>query len=338
MQKVKISIPGFKSQINISQFTDNYENIVDGFKFYVNSKHMDNPDFWFVIENLESNSESCNVNPKNVIFLTAETIFHDDYWLKPSKNEFLNQFSKIFSNYDTNHNEIKTSPFLPWMINSNHGDSIYGDHERNYNFFKNLDTIKKTKIISIIASNKTFTKEQKLRYDFANYISEYFGKELDWYGNGVNPINEKWHGIAPYKYHIVLENKFSNNIISEKLYDSFLGLSYPIYAGAKNVSDYFHDESLKTINLNNFEESKKIIENIIEQDVYEKNYSKLLDSKTLVLEKYNLFKRIAHIADENMTSAKKKRITLKSKDILTLKYERKYRIKKTLYQTLKRSI
>ena len=68
MQKVKISIPGFKSQINISQFTDNYENIVDGFGFYVNSKHMDNPDFWFVIEDLETNSETCNVNPKNIIF------------------------------------------------------------------------------------------------------------------------------------------------------------------------------------------------------------------------------------------------------------------------------
>ena len=216
MLKVKVSIPGFKSQINISQFTDNEENIVDGCKFFVNCSYMNKPDFWFIIEDLEAKTESCTINPNNIYFLTAETIFNYDYWLKPSKNRFLNQFEKIYSNYETNHKEIKSLPFLPWMINANHGDSIYSSHERDYTFFKNLETLDKTKTISIITSNKVMTSEQSLRYEFAKHISKNLGSELDWFGNGVNDLNEKWFGIAPYKYHIVMENKFSENIVSEK--------------------------------------------------------------------------------------------------------------------------
>tara|TARA_B100001057_G_C22845913_1_gene949037 strand:- start:1002 stop:2054 length:1053 start_codon:yes stop_codon:yes gene_type:complete len=337
MLKVKVSIPGFKSQINISQFTDNDENLVKGCKFFVNCSYMDKPDFWFIIEDLESKKESCFINPKNVYFLTAETIFNNDYWLKPSKNKFLNQFEKIYSNYETNHNEIKSLPFLPWMINANHGDSIYSSHERNYTFFKNLDSLNKKKTISIITSNKTMTSEQTLRYEFAKYISKNLSHEIDWFGNGVNVLEQKWSGIAPYKYHIVLENKFSENIISEKLYDSFLGLSFPIYAGAKNIYKYFDKNSLMTINLENFEESKKIIENTIKENLYEKYYTKLLDSKLLVLDKFNIFIRLADIANENFNQKNlTRKVILKNKSIFDKKYERNNLIKKFAYQKIKK--
>ena len=43
---------------------------------------------------------------------------------------------------------------------------------------------------------------------------------------GVNSLNDKWDGIHDYKYHIVLENE-ANYLISEKLFDSYLGLSFP---------------------------------------------------------------------------------------------------------------
>ena len=34
-----------------------------------------------------------------------------------------------------------------------------------------------------------------------------------------------------------------NNLISEKLYDSYLGLAFPIYFGAPNSGEYFPKNS-----------------------------------------------------------------------------------------------
>ena len=58
-----------------------------------------------------------------------------------------------------------------------------------------------------------------------------------WYGNGINQIEKKSDIIFNSKYHIVIENDSRNNLVSEKLYDSFLGLSFPIYYGATNIND-----------------------------------------------------------------------------------------------------
>ena len=42
---------------------------------------------------------------------------------------------------------------------------------------------------------------------------------------------------------MVLENQLGHNSMTEKLFDSYLGNSYPIYAGATNTEDYFPENS-----------------------------------------------------------------------------------------------
>ena len=39
------------------------------------------------------------------------------------------------------------------------------------------------------------TDNHKIRYEFTKKLKEYFGAELDWYGSGENPIENKWKGI-----------------------------------------------------------------------------------------------------------------------------------------------
>ena len=56
------------------------------------------------------------------------------YLLAERIEKFLDQFSKIFSNYEVNHRNKLTLPFLPWMINANHGDSVFHNHERDKTF------------------------------------------------------------------------------------------------------------------------------------------------------------------------------------------------------------
>jgi hypothetical protein len=205
MLNIKITIPGFKNDLNISQFTGNDNNIINGCRFYVNTSDLLEFDSWFVIENLYSDSETSLVPKNNVFFLTAETLWKENWWLKASKKKYLDQFSKIFTHYDTYHNEIKCPPFVPWMINANHGDSIFGKHERDLNYFISQNHLEKTKNLSIICSDKTFTEDHKQRFNFATKIKEHFQEDVDWFGNGVNAIEEKWEGISQYKYHIALE-------------------------------------------------------------------------------------------------------------------------------------
>ena len=74
-------------------------------------------------------------------------------------------------------------------------------------------------------------------------LKGYFGSDLDWYGVGENPIDSKWEGLKDYKYHIIIENGQKTNLMSEKLFDSYTGLSFPIYFGAPNTTEYFSKNS-----------------------------------------------------------------------------------------------
>ena len=205
MINIKVTLPGYNIKSSISQFTGNEENILDGCKFWIN-KNVDSPDVWFVFENIIDNYESCNINPENVIFLSAETSYNNEHFLKEPRIKFLNQFGQIHTSYETINNSIKSIPFLPWMINSNHGDSIYAPSRRDINYFSKVRNYEKTKKISVICSNKDFTNGHNKRLQFVYALKEHFGDSLDWFGNGINPLKEKWDGIAPYEYHISLEN------------------------------------------------------------------------------------------------------------------------------------
>tara|TARA_B110000444_G_C18850096_1_gene604878 strand:- start:627 stop:1643 length:1017 start_codon:yes stop_codon:yes gene_type:complete len=338
MLNIKLSMPGTKSNVNISQFTDNDENIVGNCQFFINTNRMEKPDFWFVIEDLDRIAETSYVSKSNLFFLTNETFWQDDYWTKPSKKGFLNQFSSVYSNYDTVPHGEKALPFLPWMINANHGDSIFENHERDKSYFTRLENIKKSKEISMVVSNKIFSPDHQLRFDFAKSIKDHFKDKIDWYGFGVKNINQKWEGISPYKYHIALENKTTDFVISEKLYDSFLGLSYPIYSGAPNVFEYFPKDSLTAININDVDESIEKIEKLIENKTYEKNLKYLLAAKELVLTTHNLFNRIVKIANTklNNNNENKSFVRLKSVDSCVKKYELTNGVQKSFFKLLGR--
>ncbi len=336
MINIKVTLSGYNVNSSISQFIGNEENILDGCKFWIN-KQIDSPDVWFIFENIIDDYESCKINPKNVIFLSAETLYNNEHFLKEPREKFLNQFGYIYSSYETKNNSIKATPFLPWMINANHGDSIYAPSQRDINYFSKVKKIEKTKILSVICSNKDFTPEHSKRLKFVYELKEYFGDSLDWFGNGIDPLEEKWTGIAPYKYHISLENKRKDYLVSEKLYDSFLGMSFPFYYGAPNASDFFPRQSFINIDIEDTKKSIEIIERGIQNNYYEKNIDFLDESKKLVIRDYNLFYRLTKIAksisDENKISLKKyKLVNLKS---FEESYKRKQNYLKKMYYFLR---
>lgn len=308
MKKVKLSIAGCpaNNQLNsdgfssISKFLPQGKNELSSFQFFVNQDVVD-PDYWFVIDELE-NIETANITKDRVFFLTAEVPFVTSYF---NDDEFLSQFAQIYSPHAIyKHDNNLALPFLPFMINAAHGDSIMRyDEEFNYDRMKETNHYQKSKTISVFASSKGsnanfMTEFHQIRYNFALKLKEHFKDKIDLFGYGHNEIVTKAPAIIPYKYHIVLENQATANIITEKLYDSYLGLSYPIYWGAPNVSDYFAEESFSAINILDFKGSVRVIEQVLAEDFYEQKLKYLVEAKNKVLDEYGVFQRIAKICSD----------------------------------------
>lgn len=312
MLKIKLTIPGAKKNLDLSSYIDFNNKKLKNCEFIINSfEKEEEVDAWFIFENLPKKGEKSLINPKNIFYLTAEASLPYDYYNRDYYDLFFSQFQKVFSCYPLScKNSVTSIPFLPWMINSNHG-TVYEKNKRDVNFFQDL-TLNKNKNISIICSKQQWQPGHQLRYNFAKKLKKYFGDQLDWYGNGVNPINQKWEGIAPYKYHIVLENRSDYNFITEKIYDSFLGGAFPIYWGAPNLNEYFSYKSFEQINILDFLGSVKKIEKIIASNLYESRLRELKKAKELVLNKYNLLNRISEIIENNIfLNGKKEKIHLK---------------------------
>jgi hypothetical protein len=296
--KIKISIPSAKERINISQFVGNSNNEHNGCKFYINEEIVD-PDFWFILEQPHATDNSCNIDKSRIILLTAEVAHQPGFYDSKKAALFLDQFGEIYTCYEIYRDNVTSDlPFLPWMINSNHGDSIFAKNKRDIDFFKNLTYLEKPKLLSVICSNVRWTNYHVKRISFVTELKKHFKDKLEWFGNGIKPIETKWEGIAPFKYHIVLENQEHYNVITEKLYDSYLGLSFPIYSGASNVFDHFPKDSLSKIYTNDLKGTINTIEKVIEEDYASKFFKNILDSKTIILNNMNLFTRISKISKE----------------------------------------
>jgi predicted PilT family ATPase len=165
-------------------------------------------------------------------------------------------------------------------------------YEKTYDELKSISTLNKDKLISIIVSDKSFTKGHRSRVKFVKKLKKELGEDIDIFGKGYNEIVDKWEAIAPYKYTIVIENSSYNNYWTEKLADAFLGQSYPVYYGCKNIYDYFPEDSLSLIDIRKSDKAIKKIREIIDNNLYEKSLDNIKKSKDLILDKYQLFPMI----------------------------------------------
>ncbi len=303
MLTIKLSLPGFDHP-DISQFTGSLDNTFRNCVFYINRDDIPAADFWVCLEGPYKSNETCRVKRKNVIYLAAEVAWPRFFYDSELKRSFLNQFGRVYTCHDVYaDNAVFCPPYLPWMINANHGQSIFSASERDRSYFSGLSHLPKTKQLSVFCSSQAWTEDHKMRLKFVKALKKHFGDALDWFGNGIQPLDQKWDGIAPYKYHLVLENQSRCDVITEKLYDSFLGLAYPIYYGAPNVGDYFDPNAMTMINILDIHGSIKKIEEILKTDPYHAAQPALIESKNRVLTKFNLFERIVDICQSSQTGA-----------------------------------
>ncbi len=147
----------------------------------------------------------------------------------------------------------------------------------------------KSKLISVITSNKNFTSEHIQRIRFVKKLKEHYGDTLDFYGRGFATMDDKLESLQDYRFQIVLENSCYDHYFSEKLTDCILAGTYPLYYGCPNLDSYFPNNSYRSIDINHFDSAVATIDAAIAQDIDKQYRTELLQARDRVLYEHNLF-------------------------------------------------
>jgi len=281
---------------DLMQQTPGHSGVWDGIKF------TENPDLqcdYYVVLNNLKDSEMLSVSPSNVFRVIQEP---PTEFFKPwHKNQSYS--SKSFMCDPENYGEeyITSHPMVPWHIN------------RDYDFLSTTLLPEKNHILSWITSTKSILGGHKKRMSFLGDVSKII-PELELVGTNIhhisNPeerkmnaeeqqrlgfkiVEDKWEGLAPYKYSLAIENFSGPDYWTEKLADCFLAWTLPIYYGCTNLESYFPADSFIRIDINDPKEATKIIKQTILSDCWENRLYAISEARDLVLNKYQLFPSIS---------------------------------------------
>lgn len=300
--------------------TPNFSQIWGDCKFIIDD-NLKECDFWIVYTDHKLIEETVQCNPKNVIFIPAECYNTSPKFFQ----KFLDQFGTII----TVQREIKHKNIIyshnanPWFIG------------KSFDELNLLKTPKKTKLISVVSSNKAFTDGHKKRLEFVEKLKNYFGEELDVYGRGINDFDDKWEVLADYKYSIAIENDYCEDWVTEKFFDCLYAHTLPFYYGCPNLESYVDKKSFIRIDINNFEESIKIIEDSIKNQEFEKRIETLQKESIESINRDQFFPFIVNFLDKLDSNLHKKKVKLLKNEQFSLIEELNKVLKKIKVRILK---
>ncbi len=281
--KVSTSFPDWP----LIRQTPKGEGIWGNCKFIINEP-IQECDYWVVYEDLLRTEEVvCPI--KNTLLITGEPPS-----IKKYGQIFLNQFSNIITcQRDIKHENVSyVQQALPWHVGRSLEKIRPDSMNKCYDELKKIERFRKTKLMSVVVSEKSSTKGHRARLAFVEHLKHHFGDQLDVFGQGGRRIDDKWDAIEGYKYHVVLENSSYEDYWTEKLADAFLGGAYPLYFGCKNIYEYFSPEALTAVDIYKVGESIELIEREILSLRYERSVDSIEFARNLILDKYNVFPMI----------------------------------------------
>jgi hypothetical protein len=294
-------------KIMLRQTKDGKGLSADGrYRFYI-GEEIENPDFWVVQGKGLRRSETVNVAPQNTVFLSTEPSTVLVY-----PQSYVRQFGLVCScQENTRHrNIIQAHPVLPWFVGFRESPAGQCTFSLDYNMLSGSPAPGKTKLLSVITSNKAFTRGHLDRIRFVEKLNARYGNRIDVFGRGFRDFDDKWDVLAPYKYHIAIENSSQRYYWTEKISDCFLAGTFPFYGGCTNLDEYFPEQSFQPVDISDFERTVEIIDRLMANNTFEQRQSAINQSKQLVLGKYNMFNFVASLCDRLDASLPKEWVTL----------------------------
>lgn len=213
--------------------------------------------------------------------IESKAILPEDYLLFDKNPGLADQFDLIFT-WDadllTRHSHARFVPAMYYWYGratcqeSPCGGSLSEDAWR-----------RKTKNISMMASEKTMTPIQVMRIELARYLKR-LGM-ADTYGrfDGGPFLTDKSVTLTDYRYTIAIENDIQPLYFTEKILDCFASMTVPIYYGATDIGSYFNMDGIIQIRPNETNQVEKILARCCEED-YGARREAILDNYRRVME------------------------------------------------------
>ena len=269
--------------------------------------------------------------------------FHKNWLKQLLKENFIIKFDSnrpdylIYNVFGSEHlnpkynNSIKIAIFTENMIpNFNEVDYAIGHYHINYldryfkyniffwkdinNFYisrnKALNSPKRLKFCAALISNNFST--DGFRLEFIKELNKY--KKVDMGGTVGKNIKEsiinKFEFFGSYKFTIAMENSEGDGYISEKIVDSFLAGTIPIYYGDYMIDEYINPKTY--ILIKGEKDIKAKIKYIKEIDNNDQLYKKILKEnvlldKNIVIDTHKELKEfLSHIFEQDKSKAFRK--------------------------------
>jgi hypothetical protein len=221
-----------------------------------------------------------------------------DYLKLYIQDEKLHFYDKIFTCSQLENipleKQIITPPFVHWHHAYNSKSRfIKNGYLPFYNVFDFNFSNEKVEKIFLLDSHINNIPGHQERIDFIDSLSDF--NLINLYGSTKWSHHHRYKSELPsfkfniqkkYKYSLIIENQKDKIYWSEKITDTFLALSFPIYYGSSSISEYFPN--------NSYIELPKLYKNYLHFEQYflemksSLSIDKLIESRNLVLHDYNL--------------------------------------------------
>ncbi|MCX5856133.1 MAG: glycosyltransferase family 10 [Deltaproteobacteria bacterium] len=231
-------------------------------------------------------------------------------------------FSRVYTHHvpERNAQYIVSQPAIPWHIN------------RNFDELVGCSVPDKTKMLSWIVGHAKDLPGHIKRLAFLKFLQADRSLDIDLFGRAIRYIEDKWEGLAPYRYSLAVENSSSPDYWTEKIGDCFLTWTVPFYYGCTNLEAYFPPDAFIRIDINDPEKTLDVIGRTIREDDWEKRLPALEEARRRILYDYQLFPHIAKmIASEPVADSAKAFQTIPAyrRSIRTSMYRSLYKVKRT---------
>ena len=234
------------------------------------------------------------VEAKNVIGFAQEP--HDTPFLKIHQNNFIEYAVKNIGKYF-----IGSVDNFPTPTFVGHHGFLFYETPKPIPF-----TPQKSKLMSIMVSNKTYTPGHRYRHMVARHILKYKWP-IDIWGNGVDiykrefPDSKYIKGgfkmmgemCKDYMFTIAIENTSHEHYFTEKIINPFFNNTIPIYWGCKKIEEYFPKHTIPLTG--NITRDIVIINSVLRNP--NKYIAEYKINQEMVLNKVNLVKNIERIFD-----------------------------------------
>lgn len=190
-------------------------------------------------------------------FIESEVIVPQDYELFEKYPGLDKDFDLIFTYSEKLLDKLDNARFapfcaVPWYTPPADGSGI--------NAYE-----KKTRMVSILSSDKTMCDLHKFRLDLARQckrdsLADTFGT-FDG-GSRVSVADT----IKDYRYTIAIENSFSRYFFTERITSAFLAMTVPIYCGTADIGKFFNIDGI--ITLHPGDDVRKVLSQCSEKDYY----------------------------------------------------------------------